>query len=352
MVTLIGRRKCPGSPLLVEDLVCAAWPADFFAEGFAMNKAWHLPGRPQQRRCDIDMSLCDISGMPASFSDFLRISLPFGSTEERINSPRYLWDNRERGGDQFVIIQRTISGSGVFVWEGRSFPVPANHAFVATIPEESSYFFPSNHKTPWAFSWLNFYGPLAISLCRDLRRQYGPVLPLPRRSPAGSAFDALVRQGGSRAPVDPHDTSLACYAFLMEWARQLNRPGQDHPDPVETAVRICRTRFREPLGVKELAAESGISREHFTRLFAEKTGSPPALFLRELRADAAVAMMKEGDLPLKEAALRCGFASPRALSRALAARKSSPRHARGVSLPSATTLRQPPSRTKPPQNQL
>jgi AraC family transcriptional regulator of arabinose operon len=278
--------------------------------------------------------------------DFLHISLPFGCEEQRVQSPRYHWNNRERPGDQFVIIQRTLSGSGVFVWEGRTFPVPENHAFIATIPEDSSYFYPPDSRTPWRLSWLNFYGPLAIALCRELRRQFGPVLPLPPRSPAGSAFAKLVRQGMSRAPADPHDTSLACYAFLMEWARQLGRTGDIGPDPVETAVRICRSRFREPLGVKELAAEAGVSREHFTRLFSQKTGLPPALFLRELRLDAAEAMMKNGGVALKEAALRCGFASPRALSRALAARKSGPSPAPDAGLPAATKHRPPASRRK------
>lgn len=286
------------------------------------------------------MSLCDIYPMPALLPDFLRISLPFGEREERITSPRYIWDSRKRGDGQFVIIQRTISGAGMFIWEGQSFPVPEDHAFIATIPEESSYYFPPESKEAWRFSWLNFYGPLALALCRDLRRQYGPVLPLPRRSPAASAFDALVLQGSRRAPSEPHDTSQACYAFLMEWARLLSKPRLDDPDPVETAIRICRARFREPLGVKELAAESGISREHFTRLFAEKTGSPPAHFLRKLRADAAEAMMKDGSVSLKEAALRCGFASPRALSRALAGQKSSRRRARDASPRGAREYRQ------------
>lgn len=289
--------------------------------------------------------------MPSPLSDFLRISLPFGGQEEHIHSPRYVWDNQDRGGDQFVIIQRTISGAGAFVWEGSSFPVPEGHAFVATVPEQSSYFFPAENKVAWTFSWLNLYGPLAVSLCRDLRRQYGPVLPLPRRSPVGSAFDALLLQASRRAPSDPHDTSLACYAFLMEWARHLSRPGQDNPNPVEVAIRICRTRFREPLGVKELAAESGISREHFTRLFTETTGFPPAHYLRELRTAAAEAMLKDGSASLKEAALRCGFASTRALSRALGGRKSSPSPARGILPQKAKADRQQASRKKPPQSQ-
>ncbi len=265
--------------------------------------------------------------MSQTHPDFPGISLPFGIREERVTTPRYMWNNADRCDGHFVIIQRTISGLGTFVWEGRTFPAPAGHAFVATVPEASSYHFPQDQKSAWTFSWLNFYGPLAVRICQDLRRQFGPVLPLPRRSPAGSAFAALVAQGERRDPADPHDTSLACFGFLVEWARQLGRPPQNDPDPAETAMRICRARFREPLGVKELAGETGISREHFTRLFTERTGLSPALFLRNLRTDAARQMIQDGLVPLKEAALRCGFSSPRALNRALEARKSAPRHA-------------------------
>lgn len=289
--------------------------------------------------------------MPQTPPEFPGISLPFGIREESITSPRYQWNNADRGDWQFVIIQRTISGCGSFFWEGRTFSVPAGHAFVATVPEASSYHFPPNEKSTWRFSWLNFYGPLAVRLCQDLRRQFGPVLPLPRRSPAGSAFDALVAQGERRSPADPYDTSLACFSFLVEWARQLGRPSENNPDPVETAMRICRARFREPLGVKELAGETGISREHFTRLFTERTGLSPALYLRYLRADAARQMLQGGLVPLKEVALRCGFPSPRALSRALEARKSARRRAPDVSRQEAKESPPPTSRRTPPQTQ-
>ncbi len=283
-------------------------------------------------------------------SEFPGITLPFGIVDEWTTSPRYEWNNADRGDGQFVIIQRTTSGRGEFFWEGTSFAVPPGHAFIATVPEPSSYRYPQEEKSPWRFSWLNFYGPLAVRLCEDLRRQFGPVLPLPRRSPAGSAFDALVAQGARRNPADPHETSLACFGFLVEWARQLSRPS-DHPDPVETALRICQARFREPLGVKELAAEAGISREHFTRLFTERTGLSPALHLRNLRTDAARRMLRGGLVPVKEAALRCGFSSPRALSRALEARKSFVHPSPDVSHPAARESPPPSSRRTPRQNQ-
>lgn len=254
--------------------------------------------------------------LPAA--NFLTITTPFGVTRERRSSARYFWDNSMRGDGDFVIIQKSLSGSGAFTWEGKSWEVPPDYAFVAIVPEHSAYGYPADAKTPWEFSWLNLYGPLGTRLCRELRSLFGPVLPLPSASAAGKAYDILINKARQRTAIDPFDLSLACYSFLIEWARQLNDPAVSTRDPVDAASRICQARFREPLSVKELAWETGISREHLTRLFSERHGMSPARYLRHLRTEEARRMLTTLGTSLKEAALRCGFPSARALSRALA----------------------------------
>ena len=104
----------------------------------------------------------------------------------------------------------------------------------------------------------------------------------------------------------------------MEWKRVLDRPAGR--DPVETAKRICHTRYREPVAIKELALQTGLSREHLTRLFTEKVGSSPARYLRELRLEAVREFVATSSGTMKEAALRCGFPSAKALRRALNSR--------------------------------
>lgn len=273
----------------------------------------------------------------------LRLSAPFGNAFQRVNSTRYVWDSARRGEDQYVILQRTFSGEGVFTWEGRNWPVPPEHAFIALVPEQSVYYFPSDAPEPWEFSWMNIYGPLAVTLFRDLRHSHGPVLPLPRQSHAAVLYRHLVAQAEKRTVLDPYDASLACYTFLMEWAKQL-KPSHTRADPAETVARICRARFREPLNIKELAVETGLSREHLTRLFTGRMGVAPARYLRDLRTQAAREMLAAEDIPLKEIALRCGFVTPRALNRALAAAKSSPHRAPGNARQKATAA---PRRASP-----
>jgi AraC-like DNA-binding protein len=246
----------------------------------------------------------------------LLMSAPFAARNERIHSARYCWENSARGGE-FVIIQRTSAGLGCFNLRGTDCPVPPGHALVAIVPEESRYYYPPGATEPWHFTWLNFYGRLAVKLCADLRARFGPVLPLAEHSAAGVAFGGLVSRGVKRLPPDFHDSSLAVYSFLLHWARELQEPGHGKPDPVELVSRLCRARFREPLGTKELAAEVGLSREHLTRLFTERMGTSPGRYLRGLRVEAAREMLRDPAVPLRETALRCGFPSVRALKRAL-----------------------------------
>lgn len=272
-------------------------------------------------------------------------SAPFGRKFQSVSSTRYIWDNIKRGDDQYVIIQRTFSGEGVFNWEGRNWPVPPDHAFIALVPEQSRYYFPTSAKTPWEFAWINIYGWQGVELFRHLRQLHGPVLPLPAPSRAAALYRDLVAQAEKRRILDPHDASVTCYTFLMEWAKQL-KPSHARIDPAESIARICRARFREPLNIKELASEAGLSREHLTRLFTERMGVSPARYLRDLRTGAALEMLATGEITLKEVSLRCGFVTPRALNRALATAKSSPHPSRGNARQKARGARRRASRER------
>ena len=247
----------------------------------------------------------------------LLLSIPFGESSQSVYSPRYYWDSAARGNESFVILQWTLEGDGAFEWQGRSHAVRADEAFISIVPENSKYYYPKQASQPWRFAWLNFYGALAESLFRQMREAFGPVIPLPDRSAAGVMARRLAELAETHTFPDPYEASVAGYAFVMEWMRQLTRPMLQLGNPVQTAIALCTARFREPLGVKELASATGLSREHFTRLFTEQTGIPPARYLRDLRVDAAQQMLRRQDSPLKEVALRCGFPSVRSLQKAL-----------------------------------
>lgn len=85
------------------------------------------------------------------------------------------------------------------------------------------------------------------------------------------------------------------------------------------AVRdLVRCRFADPLTLDDLAAEAGISKFHFARLFRQEAGTTPHAYLTQIRLDAARRLLTETDLKLKQIAARTGFRTTTSLGAAFA----------------------------------
>lgn len=245
----------------------------------------------------------------------LLIAAPFGRRGQIIQTSRYRFRGWERGGDEFVIVQRTRAGEGMYFSDGVERVVGPGQAFISIVPERSEYFYPPGNRGVWEVDWINFYGKQSLRLWEDFRASFGCVVEMP--GAIARAFEELidgVSEGTDAARVG---RSISSYAFLVEWAAALERTQVDDEDPIARAVRTCQTRFREPLGVKQLAAEAGMSREHFSRLFRAEVGESPGRLIRGYRIEAARELREQTDLPLKEIAMRCGFASWRQVARAM-----------------------------------
>ncbi len=75
---------------------------------------------------------------------------------------------------------------------------------------------------------------------------------------------------------------------------------------VERAIALMRACFADDLGVDDLAAASGSSRFHFSRVFKAATGRSPHRYLQDVRLEAAAGFLRQGR-PVTDAALSAGF---------------------------------------------
>jgi AraC-like DNA-binding protein len=245
----------------------------------------------------------------------IAISMPFFHVNDAASTPRYRWNCHDRGAASFVIMQWTLSGEGIFENRRGAHRVPKDHAFIAILPDRSTYYYPPDARAPWVFTWLNWYGSLACDLFRSMQARFGPVLPLSSVGAAAATLRRLLAATSEPVATERPNVSLLSYAFALEWWREAASPAGSSDNRLARAVQICRQRFREPLGVKEIAREAGMSREHFTRVFVEQMRRPPAAYLRELRVNEASTLLRETELPLREIAMRSGFYSTRHLMR-------------------------------------
>lgn len=246
----------------------------------------------------------------------IAISMPYYRDRQTVSSPRYRWSCQDRGAEPFVILQWTRSGEGMFEGRHGAQRVPRDHAFIAVVPEASIYYYPPEAREPWVFTWMNWYGTFACELFRRFRARFGPVVPLSPRGATAAALRRVIALTSQPATAERAQVSLQSYGFVLEWWREAAGPAARREDRLARAVQFCQERFREPLGVKEIAHEAGMSREHFTRLFVEEMRQPPAAFLRQLRINEAATLLRETELPLREVAMRSGFFSARHLMRA------------------------------------
>lgn len=84
---------------------------------------------------------------------------------------------------------------------------------------------------------------------------------------------------------------------------------------IAKAAAILRERFREPLGIDELARHAGVSQRQLERQFKAVFGIGPHEFLIKTRVQAAARLLRETKLGLVEIAMECGFCDQSALTR-------------------------------------
>ncbi len=143
--------------------------------------------------------------------------------------------------------------------------------------------------------------PAADLMLHLIRARHGPALALQ----VAASFITTAREGHepqiSRARRDPHlDPRVSAAIARME-------AHMDAPEPVA-----------------ETAAALGLSPRRLEQLFRDNLAMTPAAYALTLRLQAARRFITDTRHPLAEVALRCGFSSASALSRAFAAKFGQP----------------------------
>jgi AraC-like DNA-binding protein len=235
--------------------------------------------------------------------------MPSGGGRQRIVDVSYRWHGLQRGSDEFIIWQYTVSGRGGLVYEGHEHEVVADEAMMLHVPHDHVYFLPatSDH---WEFFYINLVGGEALRLFRELLRRNGPIGRFPQGSGTVALATKLCAAIVDGALSSPFQASALAYSWLMQMVDDLlpsGGVGGDVPAWMDAVVRLCQDHLDEPLTVDDLAAAAGYSRFHFTRQFTRVQGMPPGEFLRQFRLRHAVRLLQSERLSIKEIASRTGF---------------------------------------------
>jgi AraC family transcriptional regulator len=236
---------------------------------------------------------------------------------DRCTDPGYDWHGLRRGDAPFVLLQHTLSGRGRLRFEGRRVQIQEGQTMLLRFPHDNRYWLGPHAQ--WEFFWLCLNGREVLRVWREVMAVHGPLVCLPACTLDRLAGICLSVLDGA-ASTAARSSSLAYEAAMCvadELLPRADRAAAARPVAIERSVSLCHARASDPrLDVAQLAAAAGYSRHHFTRLFTQSVGSPPARYLLHLRLEKAVGQLRSSNLPVKQVAARCGFADPNYFAKA------------------------------------
>ena len=227
---------------------------------------------------------------------------------------RYWWDNRDRhtrGG----CVQATLEGSVVIRERGSERISDAGTLMIFLYGEDSQYGRPSPFAEPYRCAWVSLDGAGVVEHLRAIRDLVGPVLRDEPGRPLTEELLSLQTRLRNGEVSRPTMQAAATQRLVMGVYESAARHRREELSPVERAVERLLSQPFAPDNAQQIADRYGVSREHFTRIFTQRTGTPPARYLAHVRARRAERLLQSTGLTVDAVARQVGVRDAAALGR-------------------------------------
>jgi AraC-like DNA-binding protein len=169
--------------------------------------------------------------------------------------------------------------------------------------------------------WACAFDASKVAIFDDVA--YGPpVGSMPIRNPARlcQAYQEVATQFLMRQPTSRLKLKAALLSWLAVLLDEIHGVGAGKgallPEAVEKALdHMHRQIANSELSLQDVARASGLSLQHFGRLFAGAMQESPMLYLRRVRIEHAKNLLRDTRLRIGEVAREAGFADPLHFSR-------------------------------------
>ncbi|WP_306910922.1 AraC family transcriptional regulator [Rhizobium mesoamericanum] len=233
-------------------------------------------------------------------------TMPTSTGYEIRENATYDWDGRKRGQTPFTVLQHTIGGAGNLRYENRQLRVKEGETLLVLVPHNHRYWLEDGDR--WEFFWISMNGEEALRIHRSILAVTGPILKLQPKTIEHLADCSLRLITGGETPglasAIAYEAAMALYDDVFG----------SHPvfseeyRTMQHVIDYIMANLERPLPVEDLARVAGLSRAHFSRMFAANEGLPPAEFVLQKRLKRAVTLLtKTANMPVKEVAIRSGF---------------------------------------------
>ena len=208
--------------------------------------------------------------------------------------------NRRIAGN---VLHYVTHGRGMHLVGDRRWPVEEGDIFISHPGETTTYI--SDREAPMGYIWVSFDCTSAFS---DLLRT--DIISAPW---AKTLFLEILR---SSETAVPEWTVCAClHQFFVGLVQRQAVHRKTDIDYVNLAVHYIQSNLSEDIRIADLAADLGLNRSYFCRIFKEQMGLPPQEYLVMCRLEMAAELLMGHGLSQKEVILRVGYQDVSTFSR-------------------------------------
>lgn len=237
-------------------------------------------------------------------------TMPTSTGYEIRTDASYDWDGRKRGQTPFTVLQYTISGAGNLRYETRNHRVREGETLLLLVPHNHRYWLEQNGR--WEFFWISMNGEEALRIHKAILSTTGPILNLKPETIEHLADCSLrLISGGGEAPGSASAIAYEAAMALYDDVFGAHPVFSQEYRTMQHVIQHIMANLEHPLPVERLAEVSGLSRAHFSRVFAASEGMPPAEFVLRKRLQRATKLLtKAAHLSVKEVSIMSGFEDP------------------------------------------
>jgi AraC-like DNA-binding protein len=254
------------------------------------------------------------------------MTVPLGSFRAVMQYWGYIeprWWRNHLHTHSFYEVCYVFAGKGMFTIGGAVHEVRKGQVFIAKPGEAHEII--ANRSDPlgiyfWAYSLESESAASEFGEVDALMTAFGQsTLPVSDRAESMEQTCLLLtEESATRRPGYPTAVSALMQKLLLDCARAVvTEPiAAEKPDPplrsaaqsvVLAAKHYLRDNLHRPIGLRDAAAQLGLSERHVTRLFLAETGKTVIDFLIDLRMERATRMLMEHQQPIKQIAAAVGY---------------------------------------------
>ncbi|MFC5406929.1 AraC family transcriptional regulator [Cohnella soli] len=217
----------------------------------------------------------------------------------------------------YYLLHHVLSGKGVFRAGEFECEPSAGDSFL--IHPGKLVHYVSDESDPWLYRWVAFAGSEAASIVREAGlNDDKPIIRAGSLREPGERCRAIFevfRARGSSASLAATGHLHLLLAALKEASTDIGaetlRPDSHTEELVRQVAGYLSTQYAEPITIERMAETLGYNRAYLSRIFKQRTGVSPVVFLTQQRVDHAKRLLRERpELTIEQIAFSVGFHDP------------------------------------------